>query len=89
MDKTFGGVSAILIELYSPGNVISTERTYMQILILYKIHPTRFVESNSSPVVTNWLSSRIFFRGAQPKNFLLGAPSKFSGANDSRGGEFF
>ena len=34
-----------------------------------------------------WLSSRIFFQGeGAAKTFLGGAPSKFSGANDSRGG---
>ena len=39
--------------------------------------------------VTCWLSSRIFFRGGATKNFLGGAPSKFSGANDSKGGQKF
>ena len=34
------------------------------------------------------LSSGIFEWGAQ-KKFLGGAPSKFSGTNDSGGGEFF
>ena len=35
--------------------------------------------------VRYWLSSRIF-QGGAAKNFLGDAPSKFFGANDSRGG---
>ena len=39
----------------------------------------------------SWLSSRIFFQGGVAKKFLGGAPSKFSGTNDSggEGAKFF